>query len=177
MLFYFCLFAKRSVQGGQLWKEISLACHKWPACPSETERGRRRGRAKDLAQKRMPRVFFAIKWEKKQKKNSVGVLICVSQSTTHRAQGARQKRVGGGRGHATDWILEAGYVTSLGMLVKHSKQRGKCLKGPLCCWRAWPQHRQHSPRLCHFPFAPQKKYCEQEFMMNVIITVLNDCAF
>lgn len=144
MLFFISVYLLRCVQGGQLWKEISLACHKWPACPSETEREGGGG----AVQKTWPRkgclaslffIFFC--HQVGGKKNSARVLICVSQSTTPGAQGARQKRVGGGRGHATDWVLEAGYVTSLGMLVKHSKQRGKCLKGPLCCWRAWPQHR------------------------------------
>lgn len=33
---------------------------------------------------------------------------------------------------STDWASGAGSVTSLGLLVKHSKQRGKCLNGSLC---------------------------------------------
>lgn len=77
-------------------------------------------------------LFFVIKLEK----YSVGVFICVNQSTIQLAQGGREgkKKDGGGRAPSTDWILRAGYVTSLGVLVKHSKQRGKCLKGSLCCW-------------------------------------------
>lgn len=35
---------------------------------------------------------------------------------------------GGGKGRNIDWLLGASCVTSLGVLVEHSKQRGKCLK-------------------------------------------------
>lgn len=49
---------------------------------------------------------------------------------------------GGVRAPSTDWTSDAGNVTSLGVLVKHSKQRGKCLNGSLCFWTTWTHHIQ-----------------------------------
>lgn len=61
-----------------------------------------------------------------------GIHLC-EQVNCPAGPGQETEKLGQARAPSTGWILKAGYVTSLWVLEKHSKQRGKCLNGSLCC--------------------------------------------
>lgn len=94
----------------------------------------------------------------------------MNQSAIQMAQGGREKKDGGGRAPSTDWIFGAGYVTSLGVLVKHSKQRGKCLKGSLC---AAGQHDHNTANTCYYAASanPHTLICSIKYSMLIYKTI------